>query len=93
MVALLIELLKEQNQEVVVVSTPQNIKENGRDECIKSLLKFSPKHGKGATNSASPQEAAELLGKFTPKLRKKDFVSFRQFHSQYMGKDLNRVRV
>ena len=95
MVALLVELLKLQRQRVIVVSTPQNTAANGRDECVKSLLKFSPCFGRGATNLAatSPAEQEALLRAFEPKLRKKDFLSFRQFHSQYRGRDLGETCV
>jgi hypothetical protein len=68
---------------------------NGRDECVKSLLKFSPRFGRGATNpaGASPAEQDALLRALEPKLRKKDFLSFRQFHSQFRGGDLTETCV
>jgi hypothetical protein len=89
MVALLIELLKSDRKKVVVVSTPQNIRENGREECIKSILRFSPRHCKGANHSDADKSA--LLGTLEPKLLMKDFCTFRQFYTQYQGKDMSQV--
>jgi hypothetical protein len=89
MVALLIELLKFDKQKVVVVSTPQNIRENGRDECIKSILRFSPRHCKGANHSDADKSA--LLETFEPKLLVKDFCTFRQFYTQFQGKDMSQI--
>jgi hypothetical protein len=68
----------------------QNIRENGREECMKSLLKFSPRLCKANPSDA---DAAALLGRFDPKLLVKDFCTFRQFYTQYRGKDLSEVCV
>lgn len=83
MVALLIELLSAlPGKKIVVVSTPQNITENGLKECVRSLLKFSPLYGKG---NFSDSDVCEMLKSL--RLRRsiliKDFVSFRQFYTQY----------
>jgi hypothetical protein len=43
MVALLIELLSRAGQKIIVVSTPQNKRENGLKQCIRSILQFSPR--------------------------------------------------
>ena len=89
MVALLIELLKSDRKKVVVVSTPQNIRENGREECIKSILIFSPRDGKGTNHSDVDKSA--LREAFEPKLLVKDFCTFRRFCTQYQGKDMSQI--
>ena len=68
----------------------QNIRENGREECMKSLLKFSPRLCKANPSDA---DSAALLGRFDPKLLVKDFCTFRQFYTQYRVKDLSEVCV
>jgi len=94
MVALLIELLVTQlpGMRVVVVTTPQNVKENSLKECAKSLLRFSPRFAKG---SCCSDDISEMLKKLRPSgncgIRAGDFWSFRQFYSQYQGKDMSKV--
>ena len=53
-------------------------------------LSLSPSHSLKRIHTYTH---TELLRKFTPKLLKKDFMSFRQFHSKYNGKNLSNVSV
>lgn len=59
-----------------------------RDECIKSILIFSPRDGKG-TNSDVDKSA--LREAFEPKLLVKDFCTFRQLYTQFQGKDMSQI--
>jgi len=95
MVALLIELLVKNcpDKRVVVVTTPQNVKENSLQECCKSLLKFSPCYAKGTTISDAhiSQLLKTLRSSASCGIRTGDFWSFRQFFSQYQDKDMSEV--
>ena len=95
MVALLIELLVQKcpNKRIVVVTTPQNVKENSLKECIKSLLRFSPQYAKGASFSDADTRALlkTLRTSADCGIRAGDFWSFRQFYSQYHDKDMRKV--
>ena len=93
MVALLMELAMAKGLEILVVSTPQNIRENHLEQCIKSLLKFSPVYskrgrarganagGEGVTDEAVQKLQAEFRRK-KPGVLKKNFMSLRTFQNQ-----------
>lgn len=96
MVALLIELLAHEfrhqpNMTIVVVTTAQNVRENGLKENFKSLLKFSPRHAVARPAGADLSEDISVLRKKfrqqnSAKIRQQDYLSFVQFHSQYSTK-------
>ena len=96
MVALLIDCLlhefrRQPSMKIVVVTTPQNVKENGLKECVKSLLRFSPRHAATCAGTDVSEDDISRLQKMfqrptSAKIFKKDFWSFRQFYSQYKDK-------
>jgi hypothetical protein len=81
MVALLIDLLYDTDRPVYVVSTPQNTRQNGLKECVRALLKFSPRFNIGARTPTENDEKMllTLFRKRKPPIRVRDFLSFRQF--------------
>ena len=86
MVALLIDCLlhefrRQPSMKIVVVTTPQNVKENGLKECVKSLLRFSPRHAATcAGTDVSEDDIRRLQKKFqrptSAKIFKKDLPSW-----------------
>ena len=90
MVALLIELLQRMGKKIIVVSTPQNIKQNGLRECVKILLRFSPKMARryGSGTDIPESEVRDVLKTLRGSILCKDFCSFQQFYTQYKEKDM-----
>ena len=102
MVALLIELMiaefrGRKDMRIVVVTTPQNVKQNGLKECAKSLLRFSPRHAVAHPPDADMSDSIRnVLANFrqpdSAKIRVRDFWSFRQFYTQYKNKSENEMK-
>ena len=83
MVALLLELLYYTDLDVYVVSTPQNTRNNGLDECARSLLRFSPVFNLGG-REPTRADVTGMVRAFRSRpngrpIYKKNFMSFRQF--------------
>lgn len=91
MVALLIELLQATGKKIIVVSTPQNIKQNSLKECVKSLLRFSPMKRRryGSVTDIPNSEIKVVLQQLRGSILCKDFYSFQKFYTQYKGKDIS----
>jgi hypothetical protein len=83
MVALLLELLFHTDLDVYVVSTPQNTRNNGLEECVRTLLRFSPVFNLGG-REPTDAEVTSMVRAFRARpngrpIYKKNFMSFRQF--------------
>lgn len=60
MVELLFEHLINKGIKIVLVFTPQNVKENNNEKCIKSLFTFSPVYSKWWGSAVKNEQVSEL---------------------------------
>jgi hypothetical protein len=88
MVSLLLELLYDTDRPIYVVSTPQNTRQNGLRECVRAMLRFSPRFNVGDREPTVEDEEnlLRLFRKRKPPVFMGNFMTFRVFTSKCMQK-------
>ncbi len=88
MVSLLLELLYDTDRPIYVVSTPQNTRQNGLKECVRAMLRFSPRFNVSDREPTVEDEEnlLRLFRKRKPPVFMGNFMTFRVFTSKCMQK-------